>query len=330
MNKLPVIGITMGDPAGIGPEIILRFFNDNKIKIPAKLAVIGDAGQLEKTRDNLRINVDIKKIDKADESSEYMEQDKTVYVIDLDNAPASLQVGVPASAAGKASAEYIVKAVNLAKSKQIDALTTCPISKEAINLAGFHYAGHTEMLGDLTETSNYAMMLSGGNINVVLVTTHMAIKDIARNITKETVLRIIRLTHNVFKQWHSSTPRIGVAALNPHAGEGGLFGDEEIKALIPAIKIAVNEGITVKGPFPADSLFSDEKRKKFDVIVVMYHDQGLIPIKMAAFGKAVNVTLGLPFIRTSVDHGTAFDIAGKGMANPSSLVEALSLAAAMV
>src|SRR3989338_2641938 len=194
-------------------------------------------------------------------------------------------------------------------------------------MAGYKYPGHTEMLAKLTNTKDYAMMLAGKDIRVVLVTTHVAIKNVSRLISRKKILNTIRLTNSSLKSWGILNPRIGVSALNPYGGEGGIFGDEEIKKIIPAINDARAEGIEVQVPFPADTLFTPSKRSKFDAIVVMYHDQGLIPIKMAAFGKAVNITLGLPFIRTSVDHGTAYNIVGKNLADPSSLIEAVKMAA---
>lgn len=310
MKKIPVIGITMGDPAGIGPEIILKTFRKREILRCCIPVIIGDAGFLKKTAEYLGIPALSSKID----------------VIDLKNIQEKIDIGKPSRAGGIAAVGYIKKAVNLAKDKKVDAIATAPISKEAINMAGYKYPGHTEMLAEFTDTKDYAMMIASKDIRVVLITTHAAIKDVNRLINREKILRIIRLTCSSLKLWGFSNPRIGVSALNPHAGEGGIFGSEEIEMIAPAIDDAKSEGIDVCGPFPADTIFVPPRRIKFDAIVVMYHDQGLIPVKMTAFGKAVNITLGLPFIRVSVDHGTAYDIAGKGVANPSSLIEAVKMA----
>jgi 4-hydroxythreonine-4-phosphate dehydrogenase len=322
MKNLPVIAITMGDPAGIGPEIILKSFAKNKISKYCIPVIVGDAAFLKKTAESLNIPP----------------LPSSTRIIDLKNIPDTFVTGKPSYDSGKASAEYIKAAVELAMSKKAAAITTAPISKEAIHKAGYKYPGHTEMLSKLTGAKDYAMMLQTppppfekggkeGGLRVALVTTHAAVKDVSGLINREKVLKVIRLAHSSLKSWGFSKPKIAVSALNPHAGEGGIFGNEEIKIITPAIKDAKSEGINANGPFPADTLFVPAKRKQFDAIIVMYHDQGLIPIKMASFGKAVNITLGLPFIRTSVDHGTAYDIAGKGLANPSSLIEAVKMAA---
>ncbi len=301
----------MGDPAGIGPEIILKSFAKNKISKYCLPVIVGDADFLKKTAE--RINIPPLPF--------------FVNIIDLKNIPQKFAIGKPSRSGGDAAAEYIKAAVELTMSKKAAAIVTAPISKEAIFMAGYKYPGHTEMLANLTGTRDYAMMLAAKDLRVILVTTHAAVKDVSRSISREKVLKAIRLTHFSLKSWGFLKPKIAVSALNPHAGEGGIFGDEETKIIAPAIKDAKSEGINAGGPFPADTLFVPAKRKQFDAIIVMYHDQGLIPIKMASFGKAVNITLGLPFIRTSVDHGTAYDIAGKGLADPSSLIEAVKTAA---
>ncbi len=320
MKRLPVIAITMGDPAGIGPEIILKVFKKKDFFKSCIPIIIGDKDFLKKTAKSLRFPFHISKSN----------------IIDLKNIPKNFTIGRPSRISGKAAVEYIKSAVSLAKIKKVNAIVTAPISKEAIHMAGYKYPGHTEMLAEFTDTRDYAMMLASppppfekggkGGLRVVLVTTHAAIKNVSRLISRKKILKAIRLTNSSLKAWGFLNPRIWVSALNPHGGEGGIFGNEEIKIIIPAINDAKSEGIDVKGPFPADTLFTPVKRSKFDAIIVMYHDQGLIPIKMAAFGKAVNITLGLPFIRTSVDHGTAYDIVGKNLADPSSLIEAVKIA----
>lgn len=320
MKNLPVIAITMGDPAGIGTEIILKALEKREILKYCIPIIVGDKDFLKKTAKTLKFQFHISKSN----------------IVDLKNIPKRFTIGRPSRVSGKTAVEYIKSAVGLARTKKVDAIVTAPISKEAIHMAGYKYPGHTEMLAEFTDTRDYAMMLASppppfekggkGGLRVVLVTTHTAIKNVSRLISRKKILKAIRLTNSSLKSWGFLNPRIGVSALNPHGGEGGIFGDEEIKKIIPAINDAKSEGINVIGPFPADTLFTPVKRSKFDAIVVMYHDQGLIPIKMAAFGKAVNITLGLTFIRTSVDHGTAYDIAGKNLADPSSLIEAVKMA----
>jgi 4-hydroxythreonine-4-phosphate dehydrogenase len=216
--------------------------------------------------------------------------------------------------------------VALATSGQIAAITTAPISKQAINQAGYNYPGHTELLAELTKAKDYAMMLVGGKLRVVLVTIHCALSQVPARINKTQVLRVIRLVHHCLPRWGVSRPRIAVAGLNPHAGEDGLLGREEQEQIRPAVKEAKKLGIAVRGPLPADSLFYRALEDEFDVVVAMYHDQGLIPLKMTAPRQAVNVSLGLPIVRTSVGHGCAWDIAGKGVADPASLIAALKLA----
>jgi 4-hydroxythreonine-4-phosphate dehydrogenase len=213
--------------------------------------------------------------------------------------------------------------------RQADAIVTAPISKEMMNAAGHHYAGHTELLADLTNTKEYGMMFVGGGLRVMLTTIHVALKDVPRHITTPAVLKILRLAHKAMRYFGFDAPRIGVAALNPHAGEGRLFGSEEWDVILPAVIKAREEGIQASDPMPADTLFYKARNNYYDIVVAMYHDQGLAPLKMLAFGNAVNVTVGLPIIRTSVDHGTAYDIAGKGCANPASLLEAVKLASKM-
>jgi 4-hydroxythreonine-4-phosphate dehydrogenase len=311
MKRLPVIAITMGDPAGIGPEIILKAFKKKEIFKQCIPIIIGNKTFLKKTAYSLNLTP----------------LPSNISIIDFKNIPERFTIGRPSRHGGKASVKYIKTAVAMAMNKKVDAIVTAPISKEAIHMAGYKYPGHTELIAELTDTKDYAMMLAGKDIRVVLVTTHTAIRNVSKMINKKKILKVIRLTNSSLKSWGFLNPRIGVSALNPHGGEGGIFGDEEINKIIPAANDARAEGIDAQGPFPADTIFTPSKRLKFDAIVVMYHDQGLIPIKMSAFGKAVNITLGLPFIRTSVDHGTAYDIVGNNIADPSSLIEAVKAAA---
>jgi 4-hydroxythreonine-4-phosphate dehydrogenase len=235
--------------------------------------------------------------------------------------------GVLSAEAGRAAYDAIVHAVDDAKRGDVDAIATAPISKEALRLAGLPWSGHTDLLAHLTESPRVAMMFHAEALRVVLATIHVRLADVPRLLTQAVLEDVIALTAAELPRFGIAAPRIGVAGLNPHAGEHGLFGDEETRVFQPAIAACQVRGIDVQGPFPADTLFVRARRGEFDVIVASYHDQGLIPVKLVAFGEAVNVTLGLPIIRTSVDHGTAFDIAGKGIADPASMIAAVKLAA---
>ncbi len=328
MAKSPVIGITMGDPAGIGPEIIVKTLLEYEVHKICRPVVIGDAKVINKTLKDCNLSCEINPVD---DINGLFPGKKVINIIDLNNVDVTgLKLGVPSKVCGSAAVGYIKKGAELAMSKKIDAITTAPINKEVINAAGFKYPGHTEMLAELSDTKDFGLMMVGGGLKVILVTTHMALKDIPVHIKKGSVLRTIRLAHKAMGYFDNHAPRIAVAALNPHAGEGRLFGTEEWDEIMPAILDARGEGLDVSDPLPADTLFYKTKEGYYDIVVAMYHDQGLIPIKLLAFGKAVNVTIGLPFIRTSVDHGTAYDIAGKNCADPRSLIEAIKLAVEMV
>jgi 4-hydroxythreonine-4-phosphate dehydrogenase len=249
-------------------------------------------------------------------------------VLDLDNVDLAKHLwGRPNAASGKAVVEYIKRAADLAMKQEVGAIVTAPINKEMMNAAGFDYSGHTSLLADLTGAREYGMMFVGGGLRLILATIHHALHDVPRLITKDRVLMTIRLAHRAVRDFGIDRPRIGVAALNPHASEGGLFGNEEWNEILPAVLEARGEGIDASDPLPADTLFYRARIGQFDIVVAMYHDQGLAPLKMLAFGNAVNITVGLPIIRTSVDHGTAYDIAGKGCADPASLLAAVRMAA---
>ncbi|HET6674172.1 MAG TPA: 4-hydroxythreonine-4-phosphate dehydrogenase PdxA, partial [Nitrospiraceae bacterium] len=238
------------------------------------------------------------------------------------------EIGLAAPETGSASVAFIKKGVDFARAGQIAGIVTAPINKEAMNMAGFHYPGHTELLADLTHSAEVGMMIVGGPLKIMFTTTHVAIKDLSSLLTTDRIAKAIRIAHRGLKDYFGiAAPKIGVAALNPHAGEHGLFGDEEDARILPAVRRARAAGIDASDPMPADTLFGKAAHGAYDGIVAMYHDQGLIPLKLVAFGTCVNVTVGLPIIRTSVDHGTAYDIAGKGVADPGSLVEAVKLAA---
>ncbi|MEW5801352.1 MAG: 4-hydroxythreonine-4-phosphate dehydrogenase PdxA [bacterium] len=317
-----VIGITMGDAAGIGPEIIVRSLQQESGSNRHFCSlVIGDGGVLQEVA--VRLDIQPPRGFRLISSVQEAVFDGAINVLDLNNLPMErVTIGQPGSACGLAAVEYIEKAIDLCQRGEIKAMVTAPISKEAIHLAGFPYAGHTELLADRTNTRDYAMMLAGRGLRVVLVTTHTAIADVSAKITRERVYRTIRLTDQWLGKFYPQEKKIAVCGLNPHAGENGLFGREEIEVISPAIIQARSEGVQAEGPYPADALFYQAQKGIYGAVVVMYHDQGLIPLKMLAFDVGVNITLGLPIIRTSVDHGTAYDIAWKGIARTSSMIAA--------
>jgi 4-hydroxythreonine-4-phosphate dehydrogenase len=320
MKKL---AITMGDPAGIGPEIIVKAIDSPEVRKCCTPIVIGSPSVMEEALALLKLPLKLKIIKSPKDSK------PAKGIIEVIGNPllGEFERYKPTSKGGRVAASCIQKAVQLALNKQVDGIVTAPISKEALKMAGLKWPGHTEMLADLTGTKDYAMMLIGGPLRVILVTIHIALRNVPDLITKPKIVRTIRLAKKACDMLGIRRPRIAVAGLNPHAGEKGIFGHEEIRKIIPAVREAVNEGIPVSGPYPPDTIFHKAYRGDVDVIVCMYHDQGLIPLKMIAFEKGVNVTVGLPFIRTSPDHGTAYDIAWKGIADPSSMIEAVKLAA---
>ncbi len=327
MEKKPLIAITMGDPAGIGPEIIAKVFDSGEIFPLCRPVVVGDAGVMKKIIEEMGLSVTARSIESLKDADPGKGK---ADVLDLKNVDLSKHKwGTPDISSGKAVVEYVKKAADLAIKRELDAIVTAPISKEMMNAAGFKYGGHTELLAELTNTKEYGMMFVGGGLRIILVTTHIALKEVPNHITQEAVLKTIRLAHKAMKQFGIENPRIGVAALNPHAGEAGLFGNEEWDKIMPGVLQARAESIHASDPVPADTLFYKARNNYFDIVVAMYHDQGLAPLKMLAFGNAVNVTVGLPIIRTSVDHGTAYDIAGKACADPTSLLEAVKLASKM-
>ncbi|HWQ60665.1 MAG TPA: 4-hydroxythreonine-4-phosphate dehydrogenase PdxA [Negativicutes bacterium] len=323
----PIIGITMGDATGAGPEIIVKALADKGIYEVCRPLVIGDAGIMERAARIVASDCRIRPVAAVGEA-EYAYG--TLDVLDMKNLPVDLPFAKVDARAGKAAFEYVAKGVDLAMKGEIAAITTSALHKEALNAAGYHYPGHTEILADLSKTKDYSMMLTGGPLRVIHVTTHVALRKACDLVKKERVLKVIELAEKATKQLGFAKPRIAVAGLNPHSGEGGLFGDEEIKEIIPAVEEAKQRGYDVTGPVPPDTVFYRAAIKDhFDIVVVMYHDQGHIPLKVLGFEQGVNVTVGLPFIRTSVDHGTVFGKAGKGTADSKSMSEALYLAARM-
>ena len=324
--KLPVIGITMGDPTGIGPEIIVKALSMKEPFEACQPIVFGDRDVLSRAIHVQNLSATLEVVEKIPEAGYLPEKIFLFSPTQLEIA--SLRFGQPDKTCGEAMVKYIEEAVRWVKRGELDAITTCPISKQAMNEAGYPFPGHTELLAHLVGATSVAMMFLGSRWKIVLVTTHLPLKEVSRWITANRILSTLRLANEGMKKYFKiPNPKIAVLGLNPHCGEGGLLGEEENKEILPAIAEAKSLGMDVQGPFPADSFFDLSGRYTFDVIVSMYHDQGLIPIKMVDFKEAVNLTLGLPFIRTSVDHGTAYDIAGKGLADPANLVKAILSAA---
>ena len=316
----------MGDPAGIGPEVIAKALAGREVQRLCLPLVIGSVPVMERTIKKLRLKLNVAPVHGHDPVPL---KGNAVAVLDPMERPLKkFALGIAAAETGAASVEFIKKAVHLAEIGCIDGIVTAPINKEAINMAGCHYPGHTELLADLTHAKESGMMIVGGPLRIMFVTTHVAIKDLSKLLTQAKIEKAIRLAHQALTRLYGiKKPRIGVAALNPHAGEHGLFGNEEARVILPAARAAQAQGILASDPQPADTLFGKAVKGQYDGIVAMYHDQGLIPLKLVAFGTCVNLTVGLPIIRTSVDHGTAFDIVGKGVADPGSLLEAIKLAA---
>lgn len=331
-----VIGITMGDPAGIGPEISLKAFAKEELYEKCHPVLVGDKSvvdyYLEK---NPELNLQVHVVEHPRDGKYTF---GTIDLVDLQVVDMNvLSIGEVSEMGGNAAFQYVKKVIELALAKEVDATVTNPLNKEAINAAGHHYAGHTEIYADLTGTDKYTMMLADGNLRVVHVSTHVSLREACDRATKERVLDVIRIADEACKNLGMENPRIAVAGLNPHCGENGLFGREEIDEINPAVEAAKAEGINVYGSLPADTLFSKANGGMYDIVVAMYHDQGHIPLKLLGFVydqrtnkweevKGVNITLGLPIIRTSVDHGTAFDQAGKMTASEVSLENAIDYA----
>lgn len=319
-DELP-LAITMGDPCGIGPEIIAKLYAAHT-DLPPTL-VIGDEGLIERAVKLLDLPLTVQAIDSPEE---FEPAQNTIPVISLSHLPEDLPFGQLDARAGKAAYDYIRTGIDLALQKRIRAVVTAPINKEALRLADIHYPGHTEILADFSGTKNFAMMLMNDDLRVILVTIHVSLRDAIDQLTLDLELRTIRLAHQAMTLLGIAQPRIAVAGLNPHAGEHGLFGSEDESIIRPAIQQAQAEGIEASGPWPGDTVFMHARQGRFDIVVAQYHDQGLIPVKYLGVDEGVNVTVGLPFVRTSVDHGTAFDIAGTGKASESSLRVALEQA----
>ncbi|MBW2091265.1 MAG: 4-hydroxythreonine-4-phosphate dehydrogenase PdxA [Deltaproteobacteria bacterium] len=327
-TKKTILGLTLGDVAGVGPEVVVKALSNEDVFKICRPLVLGDAGALEQAIHLLDLNLTINLLDPDQEPAGHF---GTIDLLPLSRLKSEdLVFGQPSLEGGRAAAHYIETGAKLALSGRIQGLVTAPISKQSLNRAGYHYQGHTEMLAELAGGVQVVMMLAGSSLRVVLVTTHHALRNVPDLLNVDRIVTTARITDDSLKHYFGLTrPRLAVAALNPHASEEGLFGQEEKEIIEPAVALAKSQGLDIRGPFPADTLFHRAVQGEFDTVVCMYHDQALIPLKLLHFKDGVNVTLGLPFIRTSVDHGTAYDIAGQGRADPSSMLAALHLAARM-
>lgn len=336
-TEKPVIAITMGDPAGVGPEITAKLMTASWVHMVSAPVVIGDFYAIKKALIQIGAERDIRVIH---EPQEAVFDRSIINLVDLNCLQGvTYRMGQINSACGEAAFQYVRKAIEFAADKKVAATVTAPINKEAMNLAGHHYSGHTEIYAEYTHTSDYAMLLAYGQMKVAHVSTHVSLKEACACVKKERILTVIRLADQACRDLGILKPRIAVAGLNPHCGEAGLFGLEEIEEIQPAVEAAVQMGFHVSGPVPADTVFCKLKGDVYDICVCMYHDQGHIPIKLAGFqweeGKqsgelnGINMTLGLPIIRVSVDHGTAFDIAGRNLASEASLISAVDYAVKM-
>jgi 4-hydroxythreonine-4-phosphate dehydrogenase len=325
-NERPLIGITMGDPAGIGPEIILKALADPEVYACCRPVVLGDREILGSALTGGSVGLRIKTVAAPKDAFGHC---GVIDLIPLSNLErGNILPGKPVLAGGKAMVDYILEAVELAGRGEIRAMVTCPISKTLMHQAGYTYEGHTQLIAERTGAKDYVMMLAGSRLRVALATIHCGLKEVVHLLDAQTVYRTIHITATALRQdLGIAFPRVAVAALNPHAGEDGLFGSEEEEVILPAVLRARTEGMDIQGPLPGDTVFWKAAEGQFDVVVAMYHDQGLIPLKLLHFSDAVNLTLGLPIVRTSVDHGTAYDIAGTGKADPSSLKAAIKMAA---
>jgi len=322
--------LTMGDPTGIGPELIVKALLDQSFEqIPCPVEIVGDIGVLCRAGKIFGTEGKPEQLESGLFSLTFGDKKLTVHsVSELDIA--SVHYGQPDTDCGKAMAKFIEYAISRCLDKTAAGIVTCPINKGAINAAGYRFPGHTELLAERCGTEKVVMMLAGERLKVCLVTTHLAYRDVPDKLSCEEILQTIRITAQAFQQHFGiQQPRLAVLALNPHASENGLFGDEEQRIITPAIEAAQAEGISADGPHSADTLFHFAAKGAYDAVICMYHDQGLIPLKLLHFDDAVNVTLGLPIVRTSVDHGTAYDLAGTGKANTASLVAALKMAERM-
>ncbi|MCI0515241.1 4-hydroxythreonine-4-phosphate dehydrogenase PdxA [candidate division KSB1 bacterium] len=325
MRSKPGLAITMGDAAGIGPEVTLKALTEPEISENAECVLVGSFAIWQRCAAVVGFPRELVPVTPAHPFLNVA--DKLGVITCSDLTEAYFKIGVPNWATGQAAARAIETATHLALTKKVDAVVTAPIQKEALNAAGFYFAGHTEMLQKLAGAESVVMLMYSSKLITALLSTHLALTQTMTQITAERILHVIRLTIDFLACLGRTQPRIAVAGLNPHSGEGGLFGQEEIKIIAPAVKKAQKLGLPVWGPFPPDTIFYQASRGQYDVVIAMFHDQGMIPFKLLAFDEGVNVTLGLPFWRTSPDHGTALDLAGKHQASHQSMRQAILLAA---
>lgn len=324
----PLLALTLGDPAGIGPEVILKTLQQPAIYDLCRPLVIGDGRIL--TRAAPWIGGAELSVETVETPAAGRYRPGTLTLLDLHNAdPAEILPGQVTGAAGRAAVEYVFTACDLATAGEVDGIVTAPLNKEAMNLGGYAFPGHTELLAERTQAKRVSMLLVGPKLRVVHVSTHVALHEAIRRVTTARVREVIDLAQQSCIALGIARPRIAVAGLNPHASEGGLFGNEEATQVVPAIEAARRDGLDVTDPMPPDTVFLRAVQGEFDIVVAMYHDQGHIPMKLLAFDSGVNVSIGLPIIRTSVDHGTAFDIAGTGKARPDSMIAAIDVAVQM-
>jgi len=323
------LAITMGCPAGIGPEIILKYFKQFNNNSKSPVIVVGDKNVLEFYAEKLQINCSVIPWVPGDSIPIGSAEIPLFETSRLTKA--SIQPGVFSHATAIAMADAIIAAVKGIQNNNFSGLCTCPISKEALQKSGQHYPGHTEMLASLTNSSEQVMMLAGTTLRVTLATIHCSIAQVPKLLNIKSLLKLYKTTHSsLLKDFDIAAPKLAVAALNPHAGEGGMFGSEEQDIITPSIELAQKKGMDIEGPFPPDTIFTKASQGEYDAVICMYHDQGLIPFKLLHFKDGVNITLGLPIVRTSVDHGTAYDIAGKGISEPASLIAAIELARTII
>lgn len=321
--EAPLIAVTMGDPAGVGPEVVVKTFAELDPREETSALVVGDPAMLERAAKLLGSPLRVNTVSEPEEAAFELD---AIDVLAVGELPEDLPFGELDARAGDAAFRYVEKATRLATAGRVAAIATAPLNKEAMHMAGHEYPGHTEILAGLTGTEDYAMMLVTDELKVIHVSTHVSLREAIERVSPERELAVIRLAHDSMRRLGVENPRVAVAGLNPHAGENGLFGAEDAERIAPAVEEAKREGIEATGPWPPDTVLMRARRGDFDVVVVQYHDQGHIPVKLMGFDTGVNVTVGLPFFRTSVDHGTAFDIAGTGEADHSSLRAAIDLA----
>jgi len=326
-SQKPAIAITMGDPCGIGPEVVVKAMADPRVYATCRPLVVGNVYAMEQAVSLTGLRV---KINEVEDSATSGQEPGVIDVVDIHNLnPEDITIGEISPTCGKAAMEWVTKAGELAIAGVVDALATAPLNKEAASLAGYKSIGHMELLQELSKSKLVATMLMAKNLRVVHLSTHRSLSLACELVKKDRVLDYLKLTHDSFVTYGFKIPKIGVAALNPHGSDGGLMGDEEASEIAPAVEAARSEGIDAIGPIPADVIFHQAIQGQYDAVLCMYHDQGHIPVKVYGFEESITANLGLPFVRTSVDHGTAFDIAGKGVASHESMLESIRLAVAL-